>query len=135
MSLTVYEKEKLLPELAGKTVVAFIDEFKLGFISFNYEQCPFVSDQLWFGSVAECSYINEERFKNIYYDHKNLKPFEPHPKDHQSEEQHACQRGTQIQYSPVQACSCKFPIESDYMQAQHHATVAALDDRSRCEPP
>ena len=63
-----YGNEKLVflgDSHVGQYERAFIDEFKLGFISFNYEQCPFVSDQLWFGNVAECSYINEERFKII----------------------------------------------------------------------
>ena len=40
---------------------AFIDVIKEGFISFNYDQCPFVSENIWFGNVAECSYVNEQR--------------------------------------------------------------------------
>ncbi len=32
-----------------------------GLISLSYEQCPFVSPDLWFGSVAECPIINEKR--------------------------------------------------------------------------
>jgi hypothetical protein len=32
-----------------------------GLISLSYEQCPFVSPELWFGSVAECPIINEKR--------------------------------------------------------------------------
>jgi len=49
----------------GQYERAFIDVFEMGFISFNYEQCPFVSDQIWFGNVAECSFVNEERRKII----------------------------------------------------------------------
>ena len=49
---------------------AFINKFKsFGFISFNYDQCPFVSTQIWFGEVAECGIINELRRKVI----KNFK--------------------------------------------------------------
>ncbi len=40
---------------------AFIDLIKEGFISFNYDQCPFVGENIWFGNVAECSYVNEQR--------------------------------------------------------------------------
>lgn len=32
-----------------------------GLISLSYEQCPFISPDLWFGSVAECPIINEKR--------------------------------------------------------------------------
>jgi len=49
----------------GQYERAFIDVFEMGFISFSYDQCPFVSDQIWFGNVAECSYVNEERRKVI----------------------------------------------------------------------
>ena len=35
--------------------------YKEGMISLSYEQCPFVSPDLWFGSVAECPLINEKR--------------------------------------------------------------------------
>jgi SGNH domain (fused to AT3 domains) len=36
-----------------------------GLISFNHEQCPFVSSELWFGAVPECSVINELRWQEI----------------------------------------------------------------------
>jgi hypothetical protein len=32
-----------------------------GLISLSYEQCPFVSPDVWFESVAECPIINEKR--------------------------------------------------------------------------
>jgi len=47
----------------GQYERAFIDEFEsfdLGFISFSYGQCPFVSDQIWFDNVAECPFVNEQ---------------------------------------------------------------------------
>ncbi|GHA08903.1 hypothetical protein GCM10008090_18500 [Arenicella chitinivorans] len=40
---------------------AFIDTLGLGFISLTYEQCPFVSEHLWFGNFAECPLVNEQR--------------------------------------------------------------------------
>jgi hypothetical protein len=42
-----------------------LTEYDTGFISLSYEQCPFVSEQIWFGNVAECPYINEQRVKLI----------------------------------------------------------------------
>ncbi|WIV87091.1 acyltransferase family protein [Proteus appendicitidis] len=45
-----------------------------GFISMTYEQCPFVSPDIWFGKVPECSLINEERIKFLsnLVDKKNI---------------------------------------------------------------
>ena len=63
-----YGNEKIVflgDSFIGQYERAFIDVFQLGFISFNYEQCPFVSNQIWFGNVAECPYVNEERRKLI----------------------------------------------------------------------
>jgi peptidoglycan/LPS O-acetylase OafA/YrhL len=63
-----YGNEKLVflgDSYVGHYERAFIDVLNVGFISFNYEQCPFVSDQIWFGSVKECSFVNEERRKII----------------------------------------------------------------------
>lgn len=34
-----------------------------GLISLTYEQCPFVSPDIWFGKVPECTTVNEERIK------------------------------------------------------------------------
>jgi hypothetical protein len=39
--------------------------FDLGFISLTYGQCPFVSDQIWFGKRAECPLVNELRKERI----------------------------------------------------------------------
>jgi len=44
-----------------RAVVDSLDDLDLGFISFNYEQCPFVSSEIWFGGVAECPHVNEQR--------------------------------------------------------------------------
>jgi peptidoglycan/LPS O-acetylase OafA/YrhL len=63
-----YGNEKFVflgDSFVGQYERAFIDVLNLGFISFNYEQCPFVSNQIWFGNVAECSFVNEERRKII----------------------------------------------------------------------
>jgi len=48
-----------------RALIKETDDLNLGFISFNYEQCPYVSSTIWFGNVAECSYVNDERKKII----------------------------------------------------------------------
>jgi peptidoglycan/LPS O-acetylase OafA/YrhL len=48
-----------------RAVIDALHGLELGFISFNYDQCPFVSDVIWFGNVAECTYVNEQRKKVI----------------------------------------------------------------------
>ena len=40
-----------------------LDEKGHGFISMTYEQCPFVSPNIWFGNVPECAVVNEDRLK------------------------------------------------------------------------
>ncbi|MCB0336248.1 MAG: acyltransferase, partial [Bdellovibrionales bacterium] len=61
----------------GQYERALVDSLKdwgLGFISFNYDQCPFVSDQVWFGIVPECSVVNEMR-RNIIQNFDDKKVF------------------------------------------------------------
>jgi len=48
-----------------RTLIDGLQTANLGFISFNYEQCPFVSDQIWFGNAAECPLVNERRRRII----------------------------------------------------------------------
>lgn len=36
-----------------------------GFVSLTYRECPFVSDELWFGGSAECPVVNEMRRSKI----------------------------------------------------------------------
>ncbi|MFC2073936.1 acyltransferase family protein [Campylobacterota bacterium] len=38
-----------------------IDTLNEGLISLNYEQCPYVSSDIWFGNVPECPIVNEKR--------------------------------------------------------------------------
>lgn len=40
--------------------------FGHGLISFSFEQCPFVDDTLWFGTVKSCPKINKQRWEEIY---------------------------------------------------------------------
>ena len=42
-----------------------LSERGIGFISFSYGLCPFVTDRIWFGTRPECSYVNEQRRKII----------------------------------------------------------------------
>lgn len=45
-----------------------------GMISLSYEQCPFVSKNIWFRNTPECSQVNENRLKAIdnFKHHKNI---------------------------------------------------------------
>jgi peptidoglycan/LPS O-acetylase OafA/YrhL len=38
---------------------------RLGLMSFNYDQCPLISPDLWFGDVTECPAINKKRWEVI----------------------------------------------------------------------
>jgi peptidoglycan/LPS O-acetylase OafA/YrhL len=52
----------------GQYERAIVDEAKkynLGFVSLTYGECPFVSNDLWFGSRAECPLVNEKRKKVV----------------------------------------------------------------------
>lgn len=44
-----------------RAFIKIFEKYGFGFVSFNYDQCPFVSDQIWFGNFAECTYINSQR--------------------------------------------------------------------------
>ena len=74
-----YGNEKIVflgDSYVGHLERAFVDRIrplKLGFISFNYEQCPFVGDDLWFFR-AECSVVNELR-RDIIKNFKDRKIF------------------------------------------------------------
>ena len=51
-----------------------LEKFDIGFISLTYGQCPFVSNDMWFGTRPECPYINEQR-KAIISAYQNKKYF------------------------------------------------------------
>lgn len=48
-----------------RAVFARLKTIDMGFISLSYGQCPFVSENIWFGGRAECPYVNEQRRKVI----------------------------------------------------------------------
>lgn len=66
-----YGREKIVflgGSFVGQYERAIIDQlkkYKSGFISFSYDLCPFVSEDIWFSNLAECPLINEKRVKII----------------------------------------------------------------------
>lgn len=44
-----------------RAILDATERYEMGFVSLTYSQCPFVSDDLWFGNRAECPLVNEKR--------------------------------------------------------------------------
>jgi len=57
-----------------RAFINIFEEYDFGYVSFNYDQCPFVSDQIWFGNVAECVIVNRQR-RAIIKDYSDPKIF------------------------------------------------------------
>ena len=57
-----------------RAFIKIFENYGLGFLALTYEQCPFVSDQIWFGDVPECTYVNNRR-KALIKDYTKSKIF------------------------------------------------------------